>query len=128
MTYHKLGSLNNSNLFSYISGGWKSKIQVVGLVSSETPSLWLADGWLLPVPAYGLSFVCESEVAQSCLTLCDPVDYSPPGSSIHGIFQARVLEWVAISFFLSFVCIYALILSSKDTIHIGLGLTVITLF
>ena len=101
---------------------------MIGLVSSETPSLWLADGRLLPVPAYGLSFVCESEVAQSCLTLCDPVDYSPPGSSIHGIFQARVLEWVAISFFLSFVCIYALILSSKDTIHIGLGLTLITLF
>ena len=39
-----------------------------------------------------------SEVAQSCLTLCDPVDYSPPGSSVHGILQARILEWVAISF------------------------------
>ena len=38
----------------------------------------------------------ESEVAQSCPALCDPVDYSLPGSSIHGIFQARVLEWVAI--------------------------------
>ena len=37
----------------------------------------------------------ESEVAQSCLTLCDPSDCSPPGSSIHGIFQARVLEWGA---------------------------------
>ena len=36
-------------------------------------------------------------VAQSCLTLCDPMDYSPPGSSVHGILQARVLEWVAIS-------------------------------
>ena len=35
---------------------------------------------------------------QSCLTLCDPMDCSPPGSSIHGIFQARVLEWVAIAF------------------------------
>ena len=35
----------------------------------------------------------ESEVAQSCLTLRDPMDCSPPGSSIHGIFQARVLEW-----------------------------------
>ena len=34
-----------------------------------------------------------SEVAQSCLTLCDPIDYSLPGSSVHGIFQARVLEW-----------------------------------
>ena len=40
----------------------------------------------------------ESEVAQSCLTVCDPVDCSLPGSSVHGIFQARVLEWGAISF------------------------------
>ena len=37
-------------------------------------------------------------VTQSCLTLCDPMDYSPPGSSVHGILQARVPEWVAISF------------------------------
>ena len=37
----------------------------------------------------------ESEVAQSCLTLSDPMDCSLPGSSVHGIFQARVLEWVA---------------------------------
>ena len=40
----------------------------------------------------------ESEVAQSCLTLSHLMDCSPPGSSIHGIFQARVLEWVAIAF------------------------------
>ena len=40
----------------------------------------------------------ETEVAQLCLTLCDPMDCSLPGSSIHGIFQARILEWVAISF------------------------------
>ena len=39
----------------------------------------------------------ESEVPQSCLTLCDPVDCSPPGSSVHGILQARILQWVAIS-------------------------------
>ena len=39
-----------------------------------------------------------SEVAQSGPTLCNPMDYSLPGSSIHGVFQARVLEWVAISF------------------------------
>ena len=39
-----------------------------------------------------------SEVAQSCLTLSNPMDCSPPGSSIHGIFQARVLEWGAIAF------------------------------
>ena len=40
----------------------------------------------------------ESEVAQSCLTLSDPMDCSPPGSSVHGIFPARVLEWAAIAF------------------------------
>ena len=40
----------------------------------------------------------ESEVAQSCPTPFDPMDCSPTGSSIHGIFQARVLEWVAIAF------------------------------
>ena len=40
----------------------------------------------------------KSEVAQSCLTLCHPVDCSLPGSSVHGILQARILEWVAISF------------------------------
>ena len=40
----------------------------------------------------------ESEVAQSCPTLSDPMDCSLPGSSVHGIFQARVLEWVAIAF------------------------------
>ena len=40
----------------------------------------------------------ESEVAQSCLTNSDPMDYSLPGSSVHGIFQARVLEWGAIAF------------------------------
>ena len=38
----------------------------------------------------------ESEVTQSCPTLCNPMDYSLPGSSVHGIFQARVLEWGAI--------------------------------
>ena len=40
----------------------------------------------------------ESEVTQSCPTLSDPMDCSPPGSSIHGVFQARVLEWGAIAF------------------------------
>ena len=50
----------------------------------------------------------ESEVAQSCLTLSDPMDRSLPGSSIHGIFQARVLEWVAIAF--------SLIVSATDQI------------
>jgi len=40
----------------------------------------------------------ESEVTQSCPTLRNPIDCSPPGSSVHGIFQARVVEWGAIAF------------------------------
>ena len=40
----------------------------------------------------------ESEIAQPCPTLSDPMDCSPPGSDVHGIFQARVLEWGAIAF------------------------------
>ena len=52
----------------------------------------------------------ESEVAQSCLTLSDPMDCSLPGSSIHGIFQARVLEWVAIVFSKIYIYIYTRVL------------------
>ena len=40
----------------------------------------------------------HDQMLQSCLTLCDPMDCSPPDSSVHGILQARILEWVAISF------------------------------
>ena len=47
-------------------------------------------------------YLCQvlqfSSVAQSCPTLCNPVDYSPSGSSVHGIFQVRILDWVAVSF------------------------------
>ena len=46
----------------------------------------------------------ESEVAESCLTLCDPMDCGPLGSSVHGMFQARILEWVAIAFSKIFDC------------------------
>ena len=45
----------------------------------------------------------ESEVAQSCPTLSNPMDCSPSGSSVHGIFQARVLEWGAIAFSVNFL-------------------------
>ena len=47
---------------------------------------------------YKLYIYQLSSVSQSCLTLCDPIDCGPPGSSVHGVFQARILEWVAISF------------------------------
>ena len=59
---------------------------------------------IITVPAHIISLRCcrvgkvKVLVAQSRPTLCDPMDCSPPGSSIHGILQARILEWVAISF------------------------------
>ena len=71
------------------------------------PPAKIDTSWLLPylfgtipqsylrgcIPGYHCSLI-----AQSCLTLCDPTDYSPLGSSLHGISQIRILEWVAISF------------------------------
>ena len=50
----------------------------------------------------GMKVKSESEVTQSCPTLSDPMDCSLPGSSVHGISQARVLEWVAIAFSVNF--------------------------
>ena len=44
------------------------------------------------------AMLCYAKSLQSCLTLCDPIDGSPPGSPVPGILQARTLEWVAISF------------------------------
>ena len=52
----------------------------------------------LPLPSPMHEVKSESEVAQSCPTLSDPMDCSLPGSSVHGIFQARALEWGAIAF------------------------------
>ena len=53
---------------------------------------------LCEVQGYLKVAAAAAKSLQLCLTLCDPIDGSPPGSSIHGIFQARVLEWGAISF------------------------------
>ena len=82
-----------------ILGCWLllSHFSRVGLCA--TPSLGFSrqEHWSgLPFPSP--MHESESEVAQSCLTLRDPMDCSLPGSSIHGIFQARVLKWGAIAF------------------------------
>ena len=50
---------------------------------------------LVKGPHFENHYVCACPVAQSCPTLLDPMDCSPPGSSVHGILQARTLEWVA---------------------------------
>ena len=69
-----------------------------GIESMSLVSPALAGGFFTTgSPGKHTDEICE--VAQSCPTLCDPMDYSLPGSSLHGILQARVLEWGAISFF-----------------------------
>ena len=69
---------------------------------TRLPHLWDSSGKNTGVRCHFLlqcmKVKSESEVTQSCPTLSDPMDCSPPGSSLHGIFQARVLEWVAIAF------------------------------
>ena len=69
---------------------------------TRLPRLWDSPGKNTGVGCHFLlqcrKVKSESEVAQSCPTLCDPMDCSSPGSSVHGIFQARVLEWGAIAF------------------------------
>ena len=75
----------------------KASSQLLGLLHWQACSLPLAP----PGKALGKTCCCCCcccEVAQSCPTPSDPMDCSPPGSSIHGIFQARVLEWGAIAF------------------------------
>ena len=64
-------------------------------ISALVPEVWGAGGACL----FGKSSViCYAKSLQSCLTLCDPIDGSPPGYPVPGILQARTLEWVAISF------------------------------
>ena len=68
----------------------------------QAPPFWDSPGKNTGVGCHFLlqcmKVTTESEVTQSCLTLSNIVDCSPPGSSVHGIFQARLLEWVAIAF------------------------------
>ena len=68
----------------------------------------------------------ESEVAQLCLTPSDPMDCSPPGSSVHGILQARVLEWVAIAFSLPHCRQTLYRLSHQEVVQNSLNLLAIT--
>ena len=61
-------------------------------------SCWLGLPTLWHITSKLPSAAAAAKSIQSCPTLCDPIDSSPPGSSVHGIFQARVLEWGAIAF------------------------------
>ena len=71
---------------------------VTASISTSSVTSWKSLEFHILIPVFIATNLKWSEVAQLCLTLCDPMDYSLQSSSVHGIFQARVLEWVAISF------------------------------
>ena len=70
----------------------------VSLIGGSRFNLWATRETHLSFNPFGAEISLLLFCCKSCPTLCDPMDCSPPGSSVHGIFQARVLEWVAISF------------------------------
>ena len=77
------------------------KVFFMGFHHRHTPVMTISKGQR-PLPSLAVTFckfacVC-AKLLQSCPTLCNPMDCSPPGSSVHGILQARVLEWVAMPF------------------------------
>ena len=61
-------------------------------------SLLVSQGYVEDLPGLFAAAAAAAKLLQSCPTLCDPTDGSPPGSPVPGILQARILEWVAISF------------------------------
>ena len=76
---------------------WTAASQAPLFMGFSRQGYW--SGLPFPICVYMVLNESESErVAQSCPTLCNPVDCSPPSSSVHGILQARVLEWGAIAF------------------------------
>ena len=83
----------NKNLpYHFVNGN--SLIYISASEVAQGKQRLLSSSFINPV----LTIRKESEVAQLCPSLCDPMDCHPPGSSVHEIFQARILEWVAISF------------------------------
>ena len=83
-------SVGGENLMLQVALPWAQRVWI------ELPAPRL-HGLALQSPHQQNKVMCVCSVTQLCSTLCDPVDCSAPGSSVHGIFQARTLEWVAIS-------------------------------
>ena len=81
-------------------GAWWAAVRGVAKTGTGLPQLSTHVYCLMKSEAlkWDSELLQFSSVTQSCLTLCDPMDCSLPGSSVHGIFQAIVLEWIAISF------------------------------
>ena len=95
--FYSYPSIQSCLVYSYVLSGcvtWTAH-QIVNTTRLGTFSVLFKAA--ASMPGTVLRIMCVS-VAQSCPTLCDPVDCSLPGFSIHGILQARILEWVTISF------------------------------
>ena len=97
-----LSSLFLKVLFAYLFyiTTWKLLMSLNELESSYKIFPWIFHLWkkFFRCGIYLDTYCCCCLVAKSCLTLCDSMDSSLPGSSVHGISQARILEWIAISF------------------------------
>ena len=127
-TYHLADHALNTWLIIHCSRNWSCTDHVTGVQTCALPiwphgrqptrprSPWGSPGKNTGVGCHVLlqcmKVKCESEVAQSCPTLSDPMDCSLPGSSVHEIFQARVLEWGAIAFSDTLTSAHYLVLQS----------------
>ena len=105
MTRGKEHRFKDASLSPFAAKSLQSCLTLWGLIDGSPPRLrhpWDSPGKNIGVGCHFLlqcmKVKSESEVAQSCPTLCDPVACSPPGSSVRGISQARALEWGAIAF------------------------------
>ena len=95
--------LYNSPFLLHKDGLQTGSSTVPGHMQALIREVWTLTCTCMYIRMYACMCACmytlsESEVTQSCLTLCDPMDGNLPGSAVHGIFQARILEWAAISF------------------------------
>ena len=86
--------------FLLYTGAEKEFLVSLLLVRTPVPS----DGAPNFLPSFTLVHVFQ--VTQSCLTLCEPMDCNPPGSSVHGILHARILEWAAMSSCMGCLCVW----------------------
>ena len=117
--FYQCRTLTSDTSFSHKNWVVKNFNCITGLLRLQKKPFWWQPGWEGDLGEKGCMYMCGwvpslftwnccntvnqlcaglCLIAQSCPTLCDPMDWSPPGSSIHGILQARILEWAAYPF------------------------------
>ena len=94
------GTMRSPGSDGKLGSSWRPGVNTQ-LQMTENTSAWGQDSqtsWIFPHTLFAAAAAAAAKSRQSCPTLCDPIDGSPPGSPVPGILQARTLEWVAISF------------------------------